>query len=95
MGANSEREAIAALEPAEPAFGDAVSGGVFARGGPVELIAEETGGTAQAEFYFATKGASRVGTINLRLSYRLADAEGAEFSLPEWLAGGEGVPAKA
>ncbi|MDR1059903.1 MAG: FMN-binding protein, partial [Clostridiales bacterium] len=90
------REAIAALE-ALPAGGspgggtpDAISGGVYARGGAIELTEEELGeggGAAQAGFYVATGGASRVGTINMRLSYRLADVESAEFSLAAGLAG--------
>jgi hypothetical protein len=85
-------EALAALVPL-PSGGapDEISGGVYASGGAViELIAEEMGeggDAARAGFYVATGGASRVGTINLRLSYRLADVEGAEFSLAAGLAG--------
>jgi hypothetical protein len=59
-------------------------------GGAVELIEEEmgeSGEAAQARFYVATGGASRAGTINMRLSYKLATVEGAEFSLAAGLAG--------
>jgi hypothetical protein len=80
--------ALAGLEPLKPSQAKVVRGGVYAVSPVQEFLYEDIGEAgALAKYTFSGSGFDRVGSVNLRLSYKADVADGITVALAAALAG--------